>query len=141
MRVVWFITRPQTHGVKCAITHNGAVLLVRHTYGNRDWNLPGGHIDDGEAADDTAAREMFEELGLTDLGLRAFGTFTEHLDHRDDTIALFTAELPRPAPAASLTLDRAELRDARWFPLSALPDAIVPHAVAIIDLLVGAPVP
>ena len=40
------------------------MLLVRHTYGRLNWELPGGVSDAGEAPDETAMRELFEETGL-----------------------------------------------------------------------------
>ena len=35
-----FIVRPSLHGVKCVLTSSGTVLLVRHTYGPKRWELP-----------------------------------------------------------------------------------------------------
>ena len=46
---------------------SGRVLLVRHTYGPRNWELPGGGAEDGEDPSSTARRELSEETGL-DLG-------------------------------------------------------------------------
>ena len=45
------------------------MLLVRHTYGPRAWDLPGGAIKRGEPPIDAARREMDEELGLDDAPL------------------------------------------------------------------------
>jgi len=63
LRVYWFLARPQLSGVKCIITHAEDVLLVRHTYGSRSWDLPGGQIRRREVPLETARREMNEELG------------------------------------------------------------------------------
>ena len=43
----------------------GRVLLVRHTYGRLNWELPGGVSEPGENFADTALRELREETGLT----------------------------------------------------------------------------
>ncbi|HEY8635722.1 MAG TPA: NUDIX hydrolase [Candidatus Limnocylindrales bacterium] len=40
------------------------VLLVHHTYGRLNWELPGGGSEPGEAPDETARRELLEETGL-----------------------------------------------------------------------------
>lgn len=40
------------------------VLLVRHTYGRLNWELPGGASEPGESIVDTALREVREETGL-----------------------------------------------------------------------------
>lgn len=42
----------------------GKVLLVKANYGAH-WGFPGGSMDEGEAPDQTAAREIREEIGLT----------------------------------------------------------------------------
>lgn len=40
------------------------VLLIRHSH-DVNWNLPGGGIDEGEAVEETVARELAEELGVS----------------------------------------------------------------------------
>ena len=40
------------------------MLLVKHTYGRLNWELPGGGSEPGEAPEGTAARELVEETGL-----------------------------------------------------------------------------
>ena len=49
------------------------VLLVRHTYGSRGWDLPGGSMKRGEAPVNAARREMHEELGVTIDDWRSLG--------------------------------------------------------------------
>jgi 8-oxo-dGTP pyrophosphatase MutT (NUDIX family) len=65
MRVYWRVVRPHTRGVKCVVREGGALLFVRHAYGDRNsWELPGGGIKRGEDPRDAAAREAREELGI-----------------------------------------------------------------------------
>ena len=108
------------------------MLLVRHTYGHREWDLPGGRVDADEAAHDAAAREMGEELGLSGLTFAHIGVIEEEFDHRRDTVDCFHATVDE---RASLTIDRGELRDVEWFARDALPAGIVPHAVTILEML------
>jgi 8-oxo-dGTP diphosphatase len=42
----------------------GWVLLVRHTYGHLNWELPGGISEEGESILETVLREVLEETGL-----------------------------------------------------------------------------
>jgi 8-oxo-dGTP pyrophosphatase MutT (NUDIX family) len=44
---------------------HGAVLLVRHTYGQLNWELPGGASEPGESVVETVLREVREETGLS----------------------------------------------------------------------------
>jgi ADP-ribose pyrophosphatase YjhB (NUDIX family) len=43
-------------------------LLIRDSY--RNWGFPKGHVENGEAAEQAALREIAEETGLTDLTIR-----------------------------------------------------------------------
>ncbi|MGZ9586715.1 NUDIX hydrolase [Paenibacillus marinisediminis] len=42
----------------------GRVLLVKHSYGKCNWEIPGGKSEQNESAQDTARREVEEEIGL-----------------------------------------------------------------------------
>lgn len=43
----------------------GRVLLVKHSYGKMNWDMPGGKAEANESAQETAQREVLEETGLT----------------------------------------------------------------------------
>jgi 8-oxo-dGTP pyrophosphatase MutT (NUDIX family) len=116
----WFIRRPRSEGVKCVITDGDHVLLVRHTYGRPDWELPGGAIKSSEEPIGAARREMSEELGVAIDDWTALGEVHARQQHRRDTLHCFHAELHQPA----FTIDLGELYEARWFPRSRLPAAI-----------------
>jgi 8-oxo-dGTP pyrophosphatase MutT (NUDIX family) len=117
LQVVWFVTRPSQNGVKCLLRHGGEILLVRHTYGARDWDLPGGMVKRGEDPEQTARREMYEELGVRPPRWAHLGSVSTSIEHRQDTIHLFGAELVTSA----VEIDRGELDVAQWFSLGELP--------------------
>ena len=52
-------------GAAGAVVHEGRVLMVRHTYGEKEgrWALPGGYAGHDERLDQTAVREVREETG------------------------------------------------------------------------------
>jgi ADP-ribose pyrophosphatase YjhB (NUDIX family) len=107
------------NGVKCALTHGGRVLLVRHTYGRREvWYLPGGGVRRGEAPLRGAAREMQEELGLRDLDLREVATFETRLERLAVRLTFARAEVADPALVHP---NPVEIARAEWFALDAPP--------------------
>jgi 8-oxo-dGTP pyrophosphatase MutT (NUDIX family) len=56
-------------GVVFRNTRSGPVfLLIRDSY--RNWGFPKGHIENGEAAEDAAIREVQEETGLEEVSPR-----------------------------------------------------------------------
>jgi 8-oxo-dGTP pyrophosphatase MutT (NUDIX family) len=75
LEAFWFITRPTKRGVKCVVTDRDRVLLVRHTYGRRWWDFPGGAIKRNELPLAAARREMGEELGLAGVDWALIGEF------------------------------------------------------------------
>jgi 8-oxo-dGTP pyrophosphatase MutT (NUDIX family) len=128
LQVFWFVTRPTKRGVKCVVTDRDRVLLVRHTYGRRSWDFPGGSMKRRESPVAAARREMTEELGLDDADWTPIGELHGRLDRRHDTIHCFRVELCEP----DLRLDLGELATARWFARDALPDDLGPYVDEII---------
>jgi 8-oxo-dGTP pyrophosphatase MutT (NUDIX family) len=117
LQLRWAVQRPVTTGVKCLITHEDRVLLVRHTYGLRAWDLPGGGSKHGEDPLTTARREMEEELGLGHADWRAHGQLRGTIYRRRDEIHVVRAELSSPA----LRVDPVEIESAAWFARDRLP--------------------
>jgi ADP-ribose pyrophosphatase YjhB (NUDIX family) len=128
LQVFWFVARPRKHGVKCLVTCRDRVLLVRHTYGNRAWDVPGGALKRHEAPAAAAHREMREELGLNGVAWTEIGEVHGTVNRRRDTIHCFRAELCEPA----LTIDRGELAAVDWFARSALPEDLAPYVGSVI---------
>jgi 8-oxo-dGTP diphosphatase len=59
------------------LDEEGKVLLVRHTYGRLNWELPGGMSEPGESVVETTLREVEEETGLTVIPERLTGLYYE----------------------------------------------------------------
>jgi 8-oxo-dGTP pyrophosphatase MutT (NUDIX family) len=124
LRVYWFVRRPEVRGVKCVLTRGDRVLLVRHTYGDRRWDLPGGRMRRDEAALSTARREMQEELGLMIQDWAPIGVVLGTAEYRRDRMQIFHAEVND----GEIEIDRGELATMHWFPRRELP-ADVPKYV------------
>ena len=96
------------------------LLLIRrggHPYLGR-WALPGGFANKNERVEETAARELEEETGLTGLKLGPVGFFSA--PNRDPRMWVvshaFTAVIPPERVGEIQAGDDAA--DARWFTLS-----------------------
>jgi 8-oxo-dGTP diphosphatase len=51
--------------VCAAVISEGAILMVRHVHGGRDyWTLPGGGVEPGESLQQAVVREVREEANL-----------------------------------------------------------------------------
>ncbi len=117
LRLWWFLARPHVTGVKCVLTDGDHVLLVRHTYGSRGWDLPGGTVKRGEPPAEAARREIAEELGVDPPRFVSLGSFSGWIENHHDTVHCFQAEVSAP----QLTLARAEIAKTGWFPRDQLP--------------------
>jgi len=63
------ISRPETHEIVAALlVRDGRVFLCHRSAGRRwypdVWDLPGGHVEAGEAPVEALARELEEEVGI-----------------------------------------------------------------------------
>jgi ADP-ribose pyrophosphatase YjhB (NUDIX family) len=109
------------------------VLLVHHTYGERNWEVPGGGLEARESAEAAAMREVREETGARIEIERLAGVYWEpgwgaagghHFVFR----ARFGAGSPQPT-----VTDRAEISELGWFARDALPRPISDFTVQRID--------
>jgi len=120
LRIYSFLPRRQVNGVKCVLTDGERLLLVRHTYGPDEWDLPGGAVKSGELPLTAARREMREELGITIDTWRELGDIFGHVRRRHDLLHCFQASID----AAQLVIDRGEIEAVDWFTPTQLPPNI-----------------
>jgi 8-oxo-dGTP pyrophosphatase MutT (NUDIX family) len=119
LHVWWAMRRPHTRGVKVIVRRPGGdVLFVRHTYGRREWELPGGMLRPHEAPEDAARREAREELGV-ELSWRPLGVAEVGGNAKTTTLHVFLADV-RDAGAVRVT--PVEISEARWGSPGAPPD-------------------
>ena len=119
-RIYCFFIRPKTLGVRVMLIQNGQVLLVRQTY-MPGWFMPGGGVKRGETLEETARREVHEEVGAQMTELKLLGAYTHFGEHKSDHNVLFLC--------TDFTLggkQDKEIAEMRFFSLDALPEGLMP---------------
>jgi ADP-ribose pyrophosphatase YjhB (NUDIX family) len=108
--------------------HDGQILLLRHRLWpeGRQWGLPTGYAKAGEPFQDTIAREVREETGLT--------VTVGELAHLRSGYKL-RVEVAYEAlhTGGDLKLSSLEILDARWFPPDDLPPGVLDAHLALIQ--------
>lgn len=100
----------------------GEILLVRSWFGHQRWSLPGGGIKRGEKPAAAAARETFEETGvsLDERKCTRLGEFENADSNAPFTVDCWMAEIQKQ-PARIAARHRLEMLDVAWFALDRLP--------------------
>lgn len=96
------------------VDDSGRVLLVKHSYGELNWELPGGAGSTCESAEETARREALEEVGIGLETMRLVGVYWDpQIDFHHFVFRTHTRGTPR-------VTDPEEITEVGWF----LPDAL-----------------
>ena len=91
------------------------------------WAIPGGFVRRGETLAQAAGRELQEETGITDVFLEQLYTFGEPgRDPRGWVVSVAYYALVSPEKYALRA--STDARQARWFPVTALPHLAFDHA-------------
>lgn len=112
----------------------GRVLLVKHGYGARNWELPGGACEPGESAEEGACREAREEAGVRISIGRLVGVYWEPASGMHHfAFRASTSESPYAA-------DPHEITELGWFGAGVLPRPMSDFTLLrITDALSGDP--
>jgi NAD+ diphosphatase len=116
------------------VTRGREILLARAPrFPGSMYSALAGFVEPGERIEDCVRREVREEVGIDVDGLEYFGSQSWAFPH--SLMIAFTARYA----GGELTPDPAEIADARWFPIEALPDLPSPMSIArkLIDATVA----
>jgi ADP-ribose pyrophosphatase YjhB (NUDIX family) len=119
---IWKLFKSITLGVRVIAIQDNKILLVRHTYKNKNyWYLPGGGIKSGETLVEAANRELYEESGARVINIKLIGLYTDFSEGRSDHIALYTGVINNIDNVKS-----HEISETKFFFLDDLPEKIDP---------------
>ena len=112
-------------------------VLLHHRTENDTWGLPGGVTELGKRSEETAAREVREEVSLTCHKLTLFGVYSgPELYYRypngDEVHNVTVSYLCRDF-SGKIEVDPTEGKAAAFFAIDALPSDISPPARPIIE--------
>ena len=97
-----------TPAASALIVHDDRILFVRSTRTRQHWAFPGGRSEKGETSEQTAIREVMEEVGLPIEVISELGRYI--IGPSGFEITCFTAT----ARTTELKIDANEILEARW---------------------------
>ena len=130
LRAWWFLTRPESRGVKVILKFDDEVLLAQHSYGHRQWTFPGGGVNSKEEYEAAARREMKEELGIEIKNLKSIGSYFTNYEYKKVTVECFVVEVD----TKQVTTDNFEIAQVEWFKVNELPIKRAPSVDKIMAL-------
>ena len=104
------------------------MLLVRHSYGELNWEIPGGAGETGESAAEAAVREVREETGLEVTAERMTGVYYEPATRCHHFVFVC-----RGIDAREPTPSSPEITEVRWCEPNALPRPISDFTARRVD--------
>ena len=85
-----------------AAKYSGSWIYVRH-HSRTTWEIPGGHIEKDETADEAARRELMEETGAVDFTLECVSTYSVLKDGESGYGRLYLAEISKLGPVPDVS--------------------------------------
>jgi 8-oxo-dGTP pyrophosphatase MutT (NUDIX family) len=119
LTVYWRFFSPETHGVKGLVWCGDRILLVKHSYGDTRYKIPGGLRSRAEQPHQTILRELNEELSISIERATQIGTYKTNDEYKTDNITVFSVSLD----SCDVEIDGAEIVHAEWFSPEQLPES------------------
>jgi ADP-ribose pyrophosphatase YjhB (NUDIX family) len=118
LHLYWRMKRGMTLGARGVVLRNDEVMLVRHGY-TPGWHLPGGGVEPGETFIEALKKELMEEGNVRVTGVPVLHAIFQNRNASSrDHVAVYVVrefEYGGPLPPTF------EIKEARFYPLSALP--------------------
>ncbi|GBG96396.1 NUDIX hydrolase [Lactococcus termiticola] len=105
-------------------------ILLQRRKDNGNWCYHGGSIEPGETAQEAAAREMLEEVGLKAGKMELYDVVSGEEQHffypNGDEVYIIDSVYLCKDFEGDLKLEAAEVTDVQWFAFDDLPENLMP---------------
>jgi 8-oxo-dGTP pyrophosphatase MutT (NUDIX family) len=127
-------------GAGVAIVNDKNEVLLQLRADNNCWGFIGGMMEIGETIEETAKREVFEEVGIKLDSINFFKVYSgkdfyykyPNGDEVYNVINLFTVK----GDFENVIIDNDEVKDARFFAFNEIPENISPPDIKIVKDIV-----
>ena len=121
------------------VNEQSSILLVKHSYGRLNWEIPGGGTEESESIVETVVREVLEETGLQVVARHTTGIYYEP---EIDLLCFVFLCHPQDGDFDSLRPDNEEISQCAFWPPDALPRPISDFTIRrVADAASGAKLP
>ena len=124
-------------GANIILENESGQILLHHRTDRDWWGLPGGAMELGESLEETAIREMLEEVNLRCQNLRLFNIYSgEELYYKypdGNEVYNVTATYLCNDYSGEIIVEKTEGRDAKFFNLDSIPANLSSTIKGIID--------
>lgn len=116
-------------GASVIVENEKGEILLELRKDNNCWAYPGGAVELDEVVEDAAKRELYEETGIIAENLELFGVFSGKDLHYiypngDEVSNIDIVYICRASFTGELKMQKDEVLDLKFFPVTALPENI-----------------
>ena len=122
------------------LTNETGQVLLSYRTDTEDWGLPGGYMEPGETLEETAVRELHEEMSIVVKNLKLFNIFSgpdfQHTYPNGDVVHSVIAVFLATKWDGKIDVDHKEIKAYEFFHLDKLPEKITKTTGKVLEVYV-----